>query len=163
VVGGGVNTAGIQLSNEKPENHVHRNYTSGRRHNGPHLCRCLARAQPELGYDYAADGRRNLEWGCRCRNGYASSLSAARHHSTIRQRRWCDESRSLSVSPETGVVQVSKTGTGWSCRGNKRNRHRASSRLSGVRVRGPQHRDTRLRQRRVGPLVLSTRALRARL
>jgi hypothetical protein len=60
-VGGGVSTAGIQLKNKKPENHGRRNYSSGRRHNGPYLCRCLARAQPELGYDYVADGRRRLE------------------------------------------------------------------------------------------------------
>lgn len=36
-VGGGMSTAGIQLKNEKPENHSRRNYSSGRRHNGPHL------------------------------------------------------------------------------------------------------------------------------
>jgi hypothetical protein len=38
-VGGGMSTAGIQLKNKKPENHGRRNYSSGRRHNGPHLCR----------------------------------------------------------------------------------------------------------------------------
>jgi hypothetical protein len=56
-----LSTAGIQLRNEKSKNHDHRTYTSGRRHNGCHLRHCSARAQPELGHDYAADGRRNLE------------------------------------------------------------------------------------------------------